>query len=113
MENITRVGCFTHARRYFTDALKVLPKEAVIESTHAYAALGYFKRMFYLESKWKDLSPKKRKDIRDIELKPVLEAYLSWLLDTQPKVVKKSKLGQAINYSLSNWELLNNVLKDG
>ena len=38
---------------------------------------------------------------------------MSWLQNLQPKVVKKSKLGQAINYSLSNWELLTNVLLDG
>ncbi|WP_157064894.1 IS66 family transposase [Thermotalea metallivorans] len=29
------------------------------------------------------------------------------------KIVKKSRLGQATNYSLSNCELLRNVLKDG
>lgn len=113
VENVIRVGCFAHARRYYTDALKILPKEAAIESTHAYEALGYFKKMFYLESKWATLSAKERLSMRNIELKPVLEAYLSWLLSVQPKVVKKSKLGQAINYSLSNWEFLSNVLRDG
>lgn len=113
VENVTRVGCFAHARRYYTDALKILPKEAKIESTYAYGALEYFKKMFYLESKWKDLSSEERQNKRNIELKPVLEAYLSWLKEVEPKVVKKSKLGQAIHYSLSNWELLSNVLKDG
>lgn len=113
VENAIRVGCFAHARRYYTDALKILPKGAEIESTHAYSALEYFKKMFYLESKWKDLSSEERQKMRNIELKPVLEAYLSWLQEVQPKVVKKSKLGQAINYSLSNWELLSNVLLDG
>lgn len=113
VENITRVGCLAHARRYYTDALKILPKEAEIESTYAYAALEYFKKMFHLEFKWKELTSKERQEKRNIELKPVLEAYLSWLQEVQPKVVKKSKLGQAINYSLSNWELLSNVLKDG
>mgnify|MGYP001224404584 CR=1 FL=1 len=51
VENVTRVGCFAHARRYFTDALKILPKEAKIESTHAHEALKFFKEMFHLESK--------------------------------------------------------------
>lgn len=39
--------------------------------------------------------------------------YLTWLQETEPKVVKKSKLGQAIAYSLSNWDLPTNYLKDG
>jgi transposase len=113
VKNITRVGCFAHARRYFTDALKILPKEAEIESTNAHEALKYFRKMFHLEKQWRKLSSADRQKIRNTELKPVLEAYLSWLQSVQPKVVKKSKLGQAINYSLSNWELLSNVLKDG
>ncbi len=65
--------------------------------------------MFLLESKWKELSPEERFKIRNTELKPILEDYLSWLQNLQPKVVKKSKLGQAINYSLSNWDLLTNI----
>lgn len=113
VENVIRVGCFAHARRYYTDALKALPKEAKIESTHAYEALEHFKKMFYLESKWKDMSPSERAENRNMELRPALEAYSLWLQENQPKVVKKSKLGQAINYSASNWELLTNVLKDG
>lgn len=113
VEDITRVGCFAHSRRYFTDSLKILPKEAEIEKTHAYEAVKYFKEMFRLESKWKDLSPEERFKVRNEELKPILEDYLSWLQDLQPKVVRKSKLGQAINYSLSNWELLTNLLLDG
>ncbi len=38
---------------------------------------------------------------------------MGWLKAAEPKVVRKSKLGQAIAYSLSNWELLTNFLKDG
>ncbi len=113
VEGVTRVGCLAHARRYYSDALKILPKEAEIESTHAHKAILYFRKMFHLESKWKNLSPDERLEIRNTELKPLLEAYLSWLHEVEPKVVKKSKLGQAINYSLSNWELLSNVLLDG
>ncbi|WP_038261786.1 IS66 family transposase [Peptoclostridium litorale] len=113
VENVTRVGCFAHARRYYTDALKALPKESEIESTHAHKALEYFKRMFRFESEWKDLSANERFKMRNKNLKPAMEAYLSWLQEVQPKIVRKSKLGQAVNYSLSNWELLSNVLKDG
>jgi len=113
VENVTRVGCLAHARRYYTDALKALPKEAKIESTYAYAATQFFKEMFILESKNKDLSPSEKLVFREKELKPVFEAYLAWLQEVQPKVVPKSSLGRAINYSVSNWELLTNVLKDG
>lgn len=47
VENVTRVGCLAHARRYYTDALKALPKEAQIESTYAHAATKFFQRNVY------------------------------------------------------------------
>jgi len=113
VENVIRVGCFAHARRYYTDALKVIPKGVSIESTYAHQALEFFKELFTLESRWTEISAEKRYENRLKESKPVLEAYLSWLQEAEPKVVKKSKLGQAIAYSLSNWELLTNFMKDG
>lgn len=115
VENVTRVLCFAHARRYYTDALKALPKEAIIESTHAHEALVFFRQMFHLEKQWakEELSPEERVGKRNLDLKPLFEAYLAWLNTMAPQVVPKSKLGKAIAYSLSNWKLLTNVLKDG
>lgn len=115
VKNVTRVGCLAHARRYYTDAIKALPKEARIESTHAHDALVFFRQMFRLEKKWaeENLTPEERYEKRILELKPVMEAYLSWLKTKEPQVLPKSKLGKAIAYSLSNWELLTNILKDG
>lgn len=52
------------------------------------------------------LSVKDRYEIRQTEMKPVLEAYLSWLHEAEPKVVKKSKLGQAIAYSSITYEII-------
>ena len=49
-----------HARRYYSDSLKILPKEAEIEKTHAYEAIKYFREMFHLEDEWKKLSPEVR-----------------------------------------------------
>ncbi|HYE10154.1 MAG TPA: IS66 family transposase [Patescibacteria group bacterium] len=111
VENVTRVGCMAHARRYYTDALKALPKDAAIESTYAHEALKYFREMFILEDRWKDIEPSDRHKLRQEQLKPVYGAYLSWLKEVQPKVVPKSSIGKAINYSLSNWEYLTNVLE--
>jgi len=115
VNNVTRVGCLAHARRYYTDAIKALPKEAQIESTHAHDALIFFRQMFRLEKQWAEdeLTPEERHEKRILELKPVMEAYLSWLKTMEPQVVPKSKLGKAIAYSLSNWELLTNILHDG
>lgn len=45
--------------------------------------------------------------------KCLLEDYKNWLLKNKEKVPPKSKIGNAINYSLTYWEHLTNYLKDG
>ncbi|XOQ25981.1 MAG: transposase [Mitsuokella multacida] len=45
--------------------------------------------------------------------KDKLEAYFAWLEDIQPKVLPKSKLGKAIQYSLSHKDGLQAYLQDG
>lgn len=111
VENVTSVGCFAHARRYFTDVLKAMPKDVPIESTYAHEALKYFKEMFFLENQWKELELSQRHELRQKQLKPVFEAYLTLFQTVQPKVVPKSGIGKAVKYSLSNWEYLSNVLQ--
>ena len=69
--------------------------------------------MFILEDKYKDFSPDERLSLRQSQLKPIFQAYLSWLQEVQPKVVPRSSLGKAISYSLSNWNLITNILRDG
>jgi transposase len=115
VKNVTRVGCLAHARRYYTDAIKALPKEARIESTRVHEALAFFRQMFRLEKQWaeEDLTLEERYEQRILKLKPVMEAYLLWLQTMQPRAVPKSKFGKAVAYSLSNWELMTNILKDG
>lgn len=115
VENAVRVGCLAHARRYYTDAIKALPKEAKIESTYAYEALEFFKAIFKLEAECSllELPAEQRQQIRIEKLKPEMEAYLAWLQKMSPQVVPKSKLGKAIHYSLSNWELYMNIFTNG
>jgi hypothetical protein len=45
--------------------------------------------------------------------KPILEAYLAWLQKQRSRTLPKSLLGQAITYSLNQWEKLTAFLKDG
>lgn len=43
----------------------------------------------------------------------MLDAYLAWLKHQRLRVTPKSLLGQAIGYSLNQWEKLTAFLKDG
>lgn len=111
VQNVTRVGCWSHARRYFDEAVKASggkgKKPKAKEGSH------FCNRLFKLEEQWADLEPDERQAQRNLESKPILEAFSAWLHETQSLCVPKSHLGKAITYCLNQWEPLNNFLLDG
>ena len=98
-----------HARRRFIkarDATKV-PSALALEG------VALFKKIYDLEKIYKTLSYEERYEARLKDQLPLLEKYKSWLLKNKGRVPPKSKIGNAINYSLNYWGHLTNYLKDG
>jgi hypothetical protein len=54
-----------------------------------------------------------KKAIRKREATSILKDYKKWLLKQNRKVLPKSPLGQAVNYTLKNWVALTRYLGDG
>ncbi len=110
---VTRVGCHAHARRMFLDAIKAMGKDkASVRGTLAYKGLSYYNQLFALEDKFSTMSPQDRYQARLEQSKKLLEALKKWLHETQKIVVAKSKLGEAINYSINQWPYLVAFLQD-
>lgn len=103
-------GCLAHARRKFEEALKSIPPKEQIGS-QAMVGKGYCDKLFEIEKQLKDLEPKERYEKRLELAKPVWDAYLSWLKNSNP--LPQSALGKAIYYSLNQWKYLQNYLLDG
>ena len=110
--DVTLVGCWAHARREFTDALKSLPANSTKPVT-ATEGLNFCNQLFAVERKLKDLNPKDRYEERLKQSKPILDAFLSWLKIQEHKVLPKSALGKAITYCLNQWDKLVVFLEDG
>ena len=109
-EDITVVGCWAHARRYFDQALKALPQGKQSGSTAA-KGLAYCTRLFQEEAKLAGLSPEERYRKR-LELeKPVLDALFAWA-ETR-MAAPKSALGKALHYLKEQRPYLIAYLKDG
>ena len=115
VENITRVLCFAHARRHYTDALKAMPKGNAPTNTHTHDAIGMINEMFAFEKVLakEDLSSEKRKKRRDQELKPLIEAYFAWVKIMTQNTLPKSGFGKALSYSLKHQSAFENILLDG
>ncbi|RAU90856.1 IS66 family transposase [Paenibacillus sp. YN15] len=113
VKNATLVGCWAHARREFTDALKALPPGVTAEGTKAQEGLDFCNRLFALERQWQEEEPKKRQELRMEQSVPVLEAFREWLRSQRNRVLPKSKLGNALTYCVNQWEKLTVFVKDG
>lgn len=110
LKQVTLAGCMAHARRKFTDAQKAQPKA---KSGCAEKALGYIGKLYGVESQSKTLSADKRHQHRQEKAKPILAEFHTWLKENQEKVLPKSLIGKAINYTLNQWDKLVTYLEDG
>jgi transposase len=107
-QEIELCGCWVHARRYFFDALKSFPRE----SSEALQRIG---KLYQIE-KLVEPTPDKdeeRLEVRQQEAIPQLKQLQTRLEEWQPRIPPKSPLGQAIGYTLSNWDRLMRYTQDG
>jgi transposase len=109
-DGIVRVGCMAHARRKFADIIKISKTNGL-----AHEAIKFFKALYKIEKEAREAntSPSDRFAVRNEKATPILAAFKKWLDTNLTKTPVQSKIGDAIRYTLSNWEFLTNYLKDG
>lgn len=101
-EGIVRVGCWAHARRKFTDAVKEWPKAVNL-------VLRLVARLYKLESDWDAANVG---DVRAALRREHFARPLRWLryvvtgLAKSPRVLPHTKLGEACAYLLNHWDVL-------
>lgn len=101
------VGCWSHARRYYLEAL---PKDR-----RAAVALHYIGQLFDIErqAKQTQLPPEARREFRQQHSRPVLDSLGRWVKETYPAAAPKSPLGQAVQYTVNQWIPLTRFCEDG
>ena len=107
---IISVGCWSHARRYWEELYETIPKENRTGSD-AERAIVYINLLFWLEHDYIDLSPEERHARRLECSKPVSDDYFDWVGTLNP--LPKSKMGDAVTYSLLQRKYLENIYLDG
>ncbi len=102
-ENIIHVGCFAHARRYFFDASKMNKKSKV-----AFKGLDFIQKLYKIEDdlRARELEADDFLEKRKKAVLPLLDDFHNWLVSQKDNVVPKSKTGQAVSYTLSEWDKL-------
>lgn len=105
---ITEVACMAHARRKYFEA----QSSDIMRST---VMLAYFHLLYDVEreAREKQLDAAGRLALRRQRSQPMLDDIKAYLERERPKVLPRSPIGQAMAYTLSNWEALVRYAKDG
>jgi transposase len=106
-EQITEAACWAHARRKFYDLAKATG------SPVAQAALEKIAQLYAIEKACRGLDASERLRVRQEQALPLLSAYEQWLKTTLASTSQKLPLGQAILYSLKQWQALMVYATDG
>jgi len=93
-EGCTEVGCWSHARRRFFDALSTDRERALV-------ALGFIRKLYRIDREMREMKsekPKRRARERRKRAGPVLEKFFEWADATALEVLPESPIGKAITY---------------
>ena len=106
-EDLILIGCWAHARRGFHEALG--------EGRAAAWLVGQIGRLYAVEKQLRELhaGPQLRAAVRAWQSRPILQRLRRALEVVRRRVLPKSLLGQAIDYTLGRWEALTRYVDDG
>jgi transposase len=104
----THVGCWAHARRNFFEA-----KES--DPARAHEALARIRLLYTVEAEAKAqaLTGTGMAAYRQQHAGPVLQSFADWLAQEVPRVLPKSRIGEAIGYAANQWPTLIRYVQDG
>ena len=104
---IQHAGCWSHVRRYYDRARASAPTIAMHE------ALSYIQRLYDVEDEASTMSSKERLRLRQQKSVVILNEFHQWLVEQQSQAVPQSPLGEAVAYTLNQWESLRLFTEDG
>jgi len=101
------IGCWAHARRGLHEALG--------EGRAAAWLVGQIGRLYAVEKQLREqhAGPQLRAAVRAWQSRPILARLRRALEVVRRRVLPKSLLGQAIDYTLARWEALTRYVEDG
>ena len=105
---VVEVACWAHARRKFYEAQSS-------DLMRSMVMLAYVRLLYDVEREARDKGWKggERRALRRAHSLPILKDIRAYLERERPKVLPKSPEGQAMAYTLSNWEALVRYCEDG
>lgn len=107
-EEVINFGCWDHARRKFTEVVKISGNN---KSGKAGEMLVHIGKLYEIEKEIKNFSVENRKLDRQKRAKPILDLIFSKLQKIQAP--PQSALGKAVTYCLNQWRYLSRYVDYG
>jgi transposase len=107
-QDLTEVLCWAHVRRKYFEA-------QASDLCRATVVLAYIGLLYDVEREARDhkMNAAERLALRQAQARPVLDDIKIYLETERAKVLPKSVMGDAINYTLKNWQALLRYCEDG
>jgi transposase len=103
---ITRAGCWAHARRKLIEAEKAAPEIAR-------EAVEQVRALYAVERQARELPAAEQLKLRQRSSAPVLAGFREKLLGWKEQLLPKHPMAEAVSYVLGQWEELNVFCSDG
>jgi transposase len=104
------VACLAHIRRKFIDVKKRQGKK---KTRKVDVALNLIGKLYGVEKRIKGKSAEGKFAMRQSQSKPLVTTLYNWIIEHKEKKPPKSKLGEAMNYSLNQFDKFQRYLEDG
>jgi len=105
-KGVTHLACWAHARRYFEQSLTQ-------DKAHGEFAMTKIQKLYAIEREAGNLTVQDRKAYRLKEALPIINQLGQFIGEENKKVLPKSLIGKAFNYTVNLWDNLQHYLYNG
>ena len=102
LTNVTRCGCWAHARRKFVKALPT--DKALLSTSTAAKGVNLINEFYAIERSFDEMKPEEKHKQRHEHLKPALDAFFAWLETVNAS--SGTKLSKAVRYATNEKKYL-------
>jgi transposase len=107
-KGVLLLGCWAHARRKFTDALK----EDEAGASYALEQIGMLYKVEAMATE-QELDYVQRAALREKLAYPILRAFEKWIVNYYPRILPKGRMHKALTYTYSLFHRLSRYHLDG
>jgi transposase len=107
---IVEAACRSHARRKLWD---IHERQHKLPGTLAHQGLEHIAKIFKIEAEIRGKPALRRRRMRQVRTRPVLDELKAWMGETLAQISAKSPLALAIGYCVNNWSALVRFVDDG